>query len=180
MFVPELVLQHGCDWAGEDVTGWIASEKFDGCRAYWDGETLWSRTGCRIDAPDWFLNSLPKGVELDGEIWAGRGNLQAARLATQYGGKHFTDAIKFVVFDVPRHTGDWIFRISRASMFKNESVKVPTVWAINGANHALENFSAIKNAGGEGLMLRNPSIQYAAGRTRELLKVKNESQFARR
>ena len=27
----------GQDYAGEDLSGWFLSEKFDGCRAYWDG-----------------------------------------------------------------------------------------------------------------------------------------------
>lgn len=36
---------------------------------------LWSRYGNPINAPDWFLNNLPR-VPLDGELWAGRGNFQ--------------------------------------------------------------------------------------------------------
>lgn len=36
---------------------------------------LWSRYGNPIMAPDWFLNALPC-CPLDGELWAGRGNVQ--------------------------------------------------------------------------------------------------------
>src|SRR5689334_20394557 len=30
-------MQHGRPWRGEDVSGWFACEKLDGCRGYWDG-----------------------------------------------------------------------------------------------------------------------------------------------
>lgn len=36
---------------------------------------LWSRYGNPINAPDWFLNTLPR-CPLDGELWAGRGRFQ--------------------------------------------------------------------------------------------------------
>lgn len=40
-----------------DPTGWWMSEKLDGCRAYWTGKRLISRTGKDWKAPPWFLNS---------------------------------------------------------------------------------------------------------------------------
>ena len=40
---PELMLLQ--DWEGQEVSGWLMSEKMDGVRAYWDGKKLISRNG---------------------------------------------------------------------------------------------------------------------------------------
>lgn len=89
---------------GISIGGYYCSEKLDGMRAFWDGGItrglpcssvafantekdgryvtapkstgLWSRYGKAIQAPDWFLDSLPK-IPLDGELYAGRGNFQS-------------------------------------------------------------------------------------------------------
>ena len=81
------------------IAGWYASEKLDGMRAWWDGGItrglpaatipfantakdhirlqevictgLWSRYGHPIQAPDYFINVLPTGVPLDGELYIG-------------------------------------------------------------------------------------------------------------
>ena len=61
-------MQHGRPWRGEDVRGWFACEKLDGCRGYWDGARMFSRSG-RI--PREWSRKLPR-MHLDGEIFAGR------------------------------------------------------------------------------------------------------------
>lgn len=55
-----------------DPTGWWMSEKLDGVRAYWTGERLISRTNKDWGPPKWFLDKLPKGFALDGELWRER------------------------------------------------------------------------------------------------------------
>jgi DNA ligase 1 len=40
-----------------DPTGWLVSEKLDGVRAYWDGSSLWFRSGLPVAAPGWFTAS---------------------------------------------------------------------------------------------------------------------------
>lgn len=90
-----------------DVSGWWMSEKLDGQRAFWDGGIsrgldarevpwanvakdarllerpvatgLWSRYGKVIHAPDWWLDGLPVGINLDMELWGGRGSFQEMR-----------------------------------------------------------------------------------------------------
>jgi DNA ligase-1 len=49
----------GFDYQGDDPTGWFISEKFDGCRAYWDGQQLWTRSGKIIKAPPSLTANLP-------------------------------------------------------------------------------------------------------------------------
>jgi DNA ligase-1 len=63
---PPLLLAERWDNA-QDLAGWWLSEKLDGVRAYWDGQSLISRLGNRFHAPDWFLAGLP-AIPLDGEL----------------------------------------------------------------------------------------------------------------
>src|ERR1039458_2949195 len=65
-------------WTSENPKGWLLSEKLDGDRALWDGGKLTSRLGNVFPAPLWFLDRLPQGLPLDGELWAGRGNYSRA------------------------------------------------------------------------------------------------------
>ena len=67
---PPVLLAHKWE-TDHDPTGWWMSEKLDGIRAYWDGETFVSRLGNRFFAPDWFVADLPADT-LDGELWVGR------------------------------------------------------------------------------------------------------------
>ena len=39
---------------GLHLPDWLVSEKYDGVRAWWDGQALYSRTGRRLPAPAWF------------------------------------------------------------------------------------------------------------------------------
>lgn len=83
---------------GQDIRGWLMSEKLDGMRAFWDGGIscgklcsevpwantqkdhikrvppvatgLWSRGGKVINAPGWFTSYLPNHP-CDGELYAG-------------------------------------------------------------------------------------------------------------
>ena len=96
-----LQLAHTYDPVKHQVGGWYLSEKFNGMRAYWDGgytrgkltsqvpfanttkdyrrvhsphaTGLWTRYGKAIFAPKWWLDSLPQGNALDGELYAGKG-----------------------------------------------------------------------------------------------------------
>src|SRR5690606_24611362 len=57
---------------GVNLEEYWVSEKLDGVRVFWDGETLWSRGGYRYSAPAWFTRHFP-AQPLDGELWSGRG-----------------------------------------------------------------------------------------------------------
>ena len=56
---------------------WLASEKFDGVRAVWDGQKFVSRLGKVFSyVPLWIQAIMPPSVALDGEIFMGRGEFQ--------------------------------------------------------------------------------------------------------
>lgn len=117
-------------YTGQDIGGWYMSEKLDGQRALWDGGIsrgrpttsvpwanlekkvrptatgLWTRYGNVIQAPDYFLDSMPLGVFLDGELWSG--NLQILR--TIVSRDVAIDGWKDVVFRVFGVPGDEILK----------------------------------------------------------------------
>jgi DNA ligase-1 len=165
----------GRDYEGEDPLGWFVSEKLDGCRACWDGRCFWTRGGAMIEAPAWFTKGLPR-FALDGEIWAGRGGFETARSAVQYGRDYFKPGVRFMVFDLPGFTGRWDERMTTAAtLLQNAPHARPVDFAvITDRRQVFAKLQEIQNAGGEGLILRNPDvIAYEQGRTASLLKVKN-------
>jgi len=169
--IDESMMMHGGDWAGEDLAGWWISEKLHGCRAYWDGDAMWTRNGNQVRIPAAWRAWLP-AIELDGELWAGHGGFTAARLATQYG--RFTPAMRFMVFDA-RLPGDFLDRqaalhsalVANPCAAKVSHTRAPSTAA------ALEQLRAVRARGGEGIIARHPRNVYAAGLTREILKLKD-------
>jgi DNA ligase-1 len=89
-----------------DPTGWWMSEKYDGLRAFWDGQKLWSRNGNLIHAPDYFLAELPRNIVLDGELWIGHGKFEETMsIVRSETPDDRWDRVRFMVFDVPHVKG---------------------------------------------------------------------------
>lgn len=170
--ITERQMMLGSRWIGQPVRGWFASEKFDGCRAYWDGAALWTRAGNRIPAPAWFTAGLPAGLHLEGEIYTQRGDFHGARDAVAYG--HFTPETRWVVFDAPQAAGNLAARLAaaRAAVAGLAHISVIEAQPVRSTAHLRELFQAVIQAGGEGLMLHHPRAAYRAGRVDTLLKVK--------
>jgi DNA ligase-1 len=161
-------MQHGHDYSGQTVSGWLASEKYDGCRAYWDGSRLWSRGGIDIRIPDEWRNALPAGIALDGEVYHGVDGQRRCASAVRWA--KFQPDMVFKVFDAPAASGDWLSRL--AGIVETDIVKPVTAQVVAGIDEALELMRAVQSNGGEGVMLRHPALPYAPGRTDKMLKLK--------
>jgi DNA ligase-1 len=167
--VTEQDMMHGREWDGTtDLRGWLLTEKYDGCRLYWDGAKAWTRSGREIALPaHWQMPA----VALDCELWAGRGGYQITRNAINHG--DWSDPrLRLVVFDFPGGSnrteaglGCFGYRDSKTPLELAES----TVAISNDDVRARREL--IQRAGGEGLMARHPELTYAPGRTKLLLKV---------
>jgi DNA ligase-1 len=126
------------------VANWFVSKKLDGQRAFWDGGIsrglmkkvvpwannekdqryreqpistgLWTRYGNVIHAPDWFLDQLPLGVFLDGELYIDRGKFQETRriISTLEPGPGWY-SVRYHVFDSP----------SPSSIFQHGKINCP-------------------------------------------------------
>ncbi len=159
-----------------DPTGWWVSEKYDGLRGYWDGRKLWSRKGNAIQAPDYFLAELPTDIALDGELWIGRGQFEEtiSTVLSQTPDERWKK-VHFMVFDAPQAKGTFEQRMEflRATIPReNQFVKMVAQERCQGTKQLLAERDRIVALGGEGLMLRKPESDYAAGRSPTLLKVK--------
>lgn len=157
---------------------WV-SEKYDGVRAFWDGERLLSRQGNEYHAPLWFVAGLPK-IPLDGELWLGRGLFDRLSGIVR---KHTPIAeewrqVRYMVFDLPRHTGTFDERLSvlqslteRAYLQPSHLVIVPQ-WRVDTEDELLAQLSTFVKNNAEGLMLHDGRSLYAAKRSDDLLKLK--------
>jgi DNA ligase-1 len=170
---------HGIDWDGKaDLTGWWMSEKMDGVRGYWNGETLLSRNKKEISCPEWFKKDFPKGIKLDGELWMGRGLLQflmrILNSATMDDKKW--KEIKYVVFDLPDSNLPYESRMEslRHIIKTNVSsyINMVNLEKCDGNDHFHKHLREISRNGGEGLMLNQPQSLYYKGRASSLLKAK--------
>ncbi len=173
----ELPLLRGEPWDWEqDLTGWWLSEKLDGVRAYWDGKQFLSRGHNIYYAPDWFRATLPDHP-LDGELWIGRKQFQAASdIARSQGMPERWKSLRYLVFDAPDAKGPFEERMK----FLTESLpswKSPVATLVEQTRcqsnaHLEAELERILKLGGEGLMVRKPGSHYERTRSSTILKVK--------
>lgn len=161
---------------GDDVVGWLFSEKLDGVRGYWDGEKLWSKNGKSFQPPAAFVRGLPD-FALEGEIWGGRGTFEKTlSIVLQEEPHDGWLQLKFAIFDVPRAPGAFTLRLEKAqSWFVDHPSPYAFVIAqmpVRHAAHLQEELQRVQELGGEGLIVRDPGALYTGGRSTQILKVK--------
>lgn len=153
---------------------WI-SEKYDGVRAFWNGQQLLSRAGNPIAAPSWFLAALPEQT-LDGELWIDRGRFEnlIATVRDSVPDETAWRQVRYMAFDLPTLSGPFSARLDALqALLRNDGpVRVADQW--RGSNQAalMQDLERVVAAGGEGLMLKRDAALYQEGRSRDLLKLK--------
>lgn len=172
---PKLLLAQ--TWDNEqDVTGWWASEKLDGVRAYWNRRDFVSRNGHVFHSPAWFKLCMPP-IHLDGELWIERKAFQrtVSIVRSQNAGELWRD-VKYMVFDAPAYGGPFEARldVARQAVYGQgaEHLRVLYHFECQGIDHLRRKLAQVAILGGEGLMLRQPGSHYETGRSSTLLKVK--------
>lgn len=155
---------------------WV-SEKYDGVRALWDGQRLYSRQGIPIAAPRWFTQDWPP-FALDGELWAGRGRFEITQSTVAQGnaGDARWSALRFMVFDSPRSDGDFSGRMGALSAWLTTQpspyIEAVTQWRVFSHEELMGQLRAMSAKGAEGLMLHREDAPYRGGRSDDLLKLK--------
>jgi DNA ligase-1 len=161
----------------ENITWWSMSEKLDGIRGYWDGQQLLTREGTLIHAPSWFTVPFPP-FELDGELWAGRGQFEEVQCTVMDGTpssewRH----ISYNIFEVPHASGDFPTRLARAQKWFKEHeadhVRIIPQETCTGHEHVQRFLKKIARDGGEGIIIKDPSIPYRDGSEQRVLKLKH-------
>lgn len=158
---------------------WV-SEKLDGVRGRWTGSSLITRQGNIINLPENFTKNWPMEV-LDGEIWLGRNKFDQVSgiVRRKIANKEDWQNIKFMIFDLPNHNGNFNQRLieMKSLVVKAKSPNLEIIEQIKIPN--LKELSSyldkIIQAKGEGLMLHHQNAFYTAGRTNQLLKLKQYS-----
>ena len=162
---------------GLDLQDYWVSEKYDGVRGYWDGQTLRTRGGEPVNAPAWFTAGWP-GTALDGELWAGRGQFAQAQSTTrqQQASDEAWRAMRFMVFDLPAHPGNFDERLPT---LQATVARIGQPWVVAVAQQRVASDATLQallqrtvRGGGEGLMLHRGASLYRAGRSDDLIKVK--------
>ncbi len=172
---PPLLLAH--KWELDvDLAGWWMSEKLDGVRAYWNGQTFVSRLGNAFHAPKWFTAALPP-TPLDGELWGGRKKFQrTVGIVKRQDQSEAWKEIRYLIFDAPAQSGPFEARLEHCrSLFPTpgEWAEVHAHEPCRDVTHLREELARVEALGGEGLMMRKPGSAYVAGRSETLLKVKS-------
>lgn len=174
---PPLLLANDYDDAEIDVSRYWVSEKYDGVRAYWDGDQLVTRAGNTIHAPEWFTRDWP-AEPLDGELWAGRGKFEqvTATVRDFVPNDGAWRHIRFMVFDLPAHGGTFSARLgtlrSLISSTHVDWLRDATQSRVADDAELQHRLEIIAAAGGEGLMLHREDSLYRAERNDDLLKLK--------
>lgn len=176
---PVLMLA-GLYTADTDLSAYWVSEKYDGVRAFWNGQHLQTRGGEAIHAPGWFTAGWPT-TPMDGELWAGRGRFSHAVSTAR---QHVPDdaawrALSFMVFDLPAEPGSFTHRIAAyqalvAALGQAWVVAVPQ-WRVSGHAQLQSQLQTAMRDSAEGLMLHKADAAYRGIRSDDLLKVKQHS-----
>ena len=160
-----------------DLSQYWASEKYDGVRAYWDGERFISRQGNVFMAPDWFTEGFPK-VALDGELWIARNTFE--QLISTVSKDQPVDAewqaVKYMVFEFPEAVGTFSERLAslkqRIATTDKPHLEFVPQYRIASHEALMDKLTDAVKAGAEGLMLHHEQASYRTGRRDDLLKVK--------
>ncbi len=162
-----------------DPAPYLVSEKYDGVRGLWDGDTLRHRSGRPVSAPAWFTARLPR-TPLDGELWLGRGRFDAlsglVRKAVPVDAEW--RQVRYMVFELPGADGPFEARAKRIRAIADQAAW-PQLVAVEqapvGDRAALQRrLAAVVAQGGEGLVLHLASAAYRPGRSNATMKLKPE------
>ena len=162
----------------EQLDTFFASEKLDGIRAIWTGRDLVTRQGNPINAPLWFIESLPMDTWLEGELWIARQQFQ--QLSSIVRDKDPNDKqwkqVKFMVFDSPSLQSPFAGRLQAIETSIN-AINKPYIQMlpqleVNRYEELDRLLDNIISQGGEGVMLHRKDNLYHSGKSHALIKIK--------
>jgi len=159
-----------------DIKNWYMSEKLDGIRAYWTGKELLSKNGKKINAPIWFIKDFPP-FELDGELWTKENdfeNIQNIVLDTNPSIKW--EELTYNIFEIPNASGDFDKRLEKIKLWleknPNKYIKIIPQKVCKDESDLDNYLKNLLEKKAEGVILKNPKLEYFVGRSNDILKVK--------
>lgn len=164
--------------ANHAINGWYASEKLDGMRVRLENGKLITMLENALHVPQEWIEQLPNGVVLDGELYLENGSRQELLAIVK---DHIPDRqewkrVTYNVFDIinaDRYIDNYPIICSMESAVIKPVKQVRLPFRLTDAREQLRSFTAeIINRGGEGAMVRDPLAPYRIGRHDRILKVK--------
>lgn len=172
---PDLFLLKTYD-DSKDVVGWVMSEKLDGVRGFWDGESLKTRSGKNLNPPQWFIDGYPP-FAIDGELWSRRGDFETISSIVRSTNAHDRwKQITHNIFEVPNQSGGLLERLSVLERYLASNpiphLKILKQTKVQSQQQLKDFLQQVLNNQGEGVVVRNPDTLYQTGRLSSALKVK--------
>ena len=167
---PEILLLNNYT-PDKNISSWYMSEKLDGVRAYWDGKYLISRSGKVFTTPSFFLKDFPKH-KLDGELWSKRGDF--SNISSIVNTKNRPERWKkltYNIFEVPQAKGNFLERLRVVK--ETKYIKIIKQIKVENKEHLKYFLKEVESKGGEGVVVRDGSLDYYTGRNNNALKVKS-------
>lgn len=160
----------------QNPQNYLWSEKLDGIRAYWDGKSLYTRSGKKINAPAFFTQNFPP-FAIDGELWSKRGDFE--NIVSIIKNKNRLPEwknLKFYIFEVPHQKGGLLERLQILQEYlKTHHAPFISIIAQHPFSSTKELFAQLENitqSQGEGIVVRNKNAIYYTGRTKDSMKLK--------
>eukprot|EP01114_Cavostelium_apophysatum_P022336 TRINITY_DN8047_c0_g1_i1.p1 TRINITY_DN8047_c0_g1~~TRINITY_DN8047_c0_g1_i1.p1 ORF type:complete len:636 (-),score=14.49 TRINITY_DN8047_c0_g1_i1:53-1960(-) len=144
---------------------WLLSEKIDGIRFLWTGKGLYSRRGLAIPCPPSISDQLPRDMQLEGDLWITRNARFRSKDVLR---SHDWNNMKIMVSDAPKLDKPYIDRLEiLRSRFPpdHKTIQVVETKSSSSAEMIMESFVDVINRQGFGLILRDPSARYVAGKS---------------
>lgn len=159
--------------ANLDPTPYLVSEKLDGVRALWDGQSLRFRSGRAVAAPAWFVGQLPR-EPLDGELWIARRRFDEISACVRRAEPRDDEwrRLSYQVFELPAGEGLFEQRAERLRALAGGVVVAVEQSRLTSAAALRARLKQVVTQGGEGLMLHRADAPLASGRSDLLLKLK--------
>lgn len=145
------------------------SEKLDGVRAVWTGAEFISRNGKVFPAPQEWIDAMPSGVVIDGELFIGRGKFQTTISMVRRGE---WSGLTFQAFDVIDSTPFESRQATLMSLNLPSFVHIVKQTKCESCEHLLDYEVEMASQGAEGVMIRKPGSLYQHKRSDDLQKLK--------
>lgn len=173
----KLQLQKPKVYTDQNITGWLMSEKLDGIRGYWNGKEMLSKSGYPINTSANFIKHFPP-FPLDGEIWYKRASFEKIQsIALDTHPTKGWEKLTYNIFEVPYAEGNFTLRLQKAkSWFKkhpNKHINFIKQHYCHNKEELMHFLKRIETLGGEGVVVKNPTLDYFSGRSSSILKVKS-------
>jgi len=171
---PLPVLQHAKIYKDQNISGWVMSEKLDGIRGYWDGKTMYTKQGTKLFPPKGFTSNFPP-FTLDGELWSKHQDFEYIQ-STVLSHNGSWKGITYNIFEAPKAKDDFVVRLQKVKQWfqkhPNPYARIVPQHPCLSQHDLLLYLDDVAGQGGEGVMVKDPSLEYFSGRTSHILKVK--------